>query len=263
MPLTSNSDVFASFHEKGFNRIIHHVMLQRPSLFNYATENLINSSRYCETIKYHPAVTQYQNPIATEVPVLPILGYDGSFGMNYCFQLTDLKIDFHPGNIIELPPELKPPLKKQQIALSGNVSIGLGCPDNRLVEKLIPTIKELEKGKSKDKSEKVPFSLDKMICFCTGLTAVMEIVRTDNSVEFRLVGIELSDLKPNGLENALECYISTLLRLTILPKLRFALEDLTFKLGDFATVSPALAPDEVPYNPSVGNDQLSVFFNLS
>lgn len=35
MAFTDSSDLFASFHEDGFNRLISHVMQQRPSLFNY------------------------------------------------------------------------------------------------------------------------------------------------------------------------------------------------------------------------------------
>ncbi|MFM9946449.1 MAG: hypothetical protein ACKV1O_00775 [Saprospiraceae bacterium] len=267
MPLTDHSDVFASFHEQGFNAIIQHVMLQRPSMFNYATEDLANpryAPRLCERIKYHSAVEAYGNPLVTVVPYMPVIGYNGPYGMSYCFQLRDLVIDFHPGNIISLPPELNPPLGAQRIALSATVCAGLGCPYERFIDQLINEIKPDQSGNDRpppppDK----PFPFENLSCFCLELNAVLRIIRNNGFVELRLDDLELIDITPNGLENALECYISTVFRLTLLPKLRIALSDLILDLSDFITLSPTPISGVVPFNPSVGNDRLSVFFNLS
>ncbi len=37
MAPTDHFDFYDSFHERGVNRIIEHVMTKRPSLFNYGT----------------------------------------------------------------------------------------------------------------------------------------------------------------------------------------------------------------------------------
>ena len=75
MGFTDNCDVFASFHEAGFNRIVGHVERQRPSLFNYATAGLAtDTSRLCEVTRPHPIVGVRTNPLVTIVDPLPIPG---------------------------------------------------------------------------------------------------------------------------------------------------------------------------------------------
>lgn len=264
MAFTDHSDVFAGFHEDGFNAIIKHIMLQRPSMFNYATEDL-TSPRYapplCEKIKYHPAVEEFGNPLVTPLPYMPILGYGGPYGMSYSFQVGELVIDFHPNNIIGLPPELGPHFGEQHIALKGKICAGVGCPDkefvNRLINKIDPNGKE-----SKPEPPTRPFPFKKLTCFCLELFADLTIIRNNGYVELRLSGLELNEIKPDGLENALECYISMVFQLTLFPKLRIALGDLIFKLNEFISLTPAPISSDIPFNPSVENDRVSVFINL-
>ena len=48
MAFTDHCDIFASFQEDGFNRIVGYVQQQRPSLFNYATAQLAaNPDKLC------------------------------------------------------------------------------------------------------------------------------------------------------------------------------------------------------------------------
>ncbi|MEL6719067.1 MAG: hypothetical protein AAFP82_10155, partial [Bacteroidota bacterium] len=125
MPYNNQSEIFTSFHESGFNRIIRAVMQQRPSLFNYATADFVSNPRLmCNPINAHPAVRRYNNPLATEQPFLSIFNYTGRYGMSYHFQITDLKIDFHPANLINLPANLSP-LPAQSLALQVKVCGGI------------------------------------------------------------------------------------------------------------------------------------------
>jgi len=124
MAFTDNSDFYIAVHEGGINAVIKHVMRQRPSLFNYGTALIqAKPDLLCEAIEAAPGVTQ----LITVQPPLPLLGAN-NFALNYCFQLTHLEIEFHPGNVITLPSELNPPLGEQHFAFRARACGGLGCP---------------------------------------------------------------------------------------------------------------------------------------
>ena len=265
MALTDHCDVFGSFHEDGFNRIINHIQLQRPSLFNYGTEDIIKNEKLrCQPIEVHSGVGQYNNPLITASPYLPIPGYSGPFGMSYIMQLTKLKIDFHPSNTIGLPPELNPPLKDQQLALSASFCVGMGCPDQRYIDEI--SLKNPEKDDKREQRPVSPergFPFRKLNCFCLEIFAVLHIDRTNNYIELKLDGLEIVDIKPEGLENILECYIETIIRLSLLPKLRMSLNKLVFEIENYLTIEPTPISANVPFNPSVKEDKVSVFVNLN
>src|SRR5262245_27876599 len=115
MAFTDFCDVFAAIHEDGFNRVIEHVAAQRPSLFHYGTTSFVaNPLLLCgKPEKVDPVVTKRGNPIVTEVPLLPIPGYPGPYGLEFNFSLSKLQIDFHPTNKFNLPVELGNKLDKQ------------------------------------------------------------------------------------------------------------------------------------------------------
>ncbi len=265
MALTEHCDVFACFHEDGFNRIINHIQLQRPSLFNYGTEDIIKNEKLrCQPIEAHSAVGQYNNPLITASPYLPIPGYSGPFGMSYIMQLTKLKIDFHPSNTIVLPNELNPPLKDQHLALSASFCVGMGCPDKRYIDEI--TLKDQDKDDKREQRPVSPergFPFRKLNCFCLDILAVLHIDRTHNYIELKLDGLEIVDIKPEGLENILECYIETIIRLSLLPKLRMSLNKLVFEIENYVTIQPTPISANVPFNPSVAKDKVSVFVNLN
>ena len=124
MAFTDDSDLYAAIHEEGINRVVAHVMRQRPSLFNYGTAAVsVNPRLFCSPIVAAPGVTQ----LLTILPPLPLLGAPG-FGLDFLVQLTNLEIDFHPGNVIGLPAELDPPLKAQRFAFRARACAGIGCP---------------------------------------------------------------------------------------------------------------------------------------
>jgi hypothetical protein len=139
MALTDHCDVFGSVNESGFNNVVRHLQQQRPSLFNYGTISFVRHTELlCDQAIIHaidPDVEIFGNPIITERPLLSIPGYTGPFGLEYCFQLSELSIDFHPSNVHALPRELNPPLQSQRFSLKGRACAGLACPGPRNSEK--------------------------------------------------------------------------------------------------------------------------------
>jgi hypothetical protein len=89
----------------------------------------------------------------------------------------------------------------------------------------------------------------------------------------RLDNLEVVDLvtdPPSNLESMLECYLRTVLRLGVLPRLIVPMQSLVLNItqlleanstsiGQHVTVVPAT---DVPNNPDVEDDQIKVFFNL-
>lgn len=267
MALTDNCSVFASLHENGINRFVVHLMQQRPSLFNYATENVIrNPSLLCHAIDAHKVVTQRGNPLITKEPPLPIVG--SSYALDWCLQVTDLKIDFHPGNIINLPPELAPPLKAQRFAIAGEICAAVGCPGDVDVGQLVPPPHVDPAGKHEEEAKTVVLPSRKLDCFCLKIFGVGHFVRAtyfgQEYLELRLDGLEIVDVAPVGLENSLECYVKLLIQLTLLPKLRLALKTVSFEIMKPVSATLSFTPISaaVPNNPAVEKDQVKVFIDV-
>ena len=99
MAFTDNCDLFAAVHEDGINLVASHVMRQRPSLFNYATQYVVDHPGLaCKPVVHTIDVTNHFNPLFSVVSPIPILGADSPpVGLNFCVQLVEAKIDFFPG----------------------------------------------------------------------------------------------------------------------------------------------------------------------
>lgn len=152
MPLTSNSDLYGAVHEDGINKIIKHIMRQRPSLFNYGTALVkANPNLLCSRIDAAPAVTE----LITLLPRLPLfpsgaidlsslseygidLSLETNLALDYAVQLAEMQVDFHPSNVFTLPPELGPPLDPQQLAFRAKVCGGLSCIPKSVLKKFPP-----------------------------------------------------------------------------------------------------------------------------
>jgi hypothetical protein len=104
-------------------------------------------------------------------------------------------------------------------------------------------------------------------CFCLRVAVVAHVERVGSgaaaAIQVVLDGLEIIDLSPEGLENGIECYLGTLLRLVVFPKLRITLNTLVFELGSYGTLSPTPVSAAVPFNPSIAKDALSVFIDLA
>lgn len=266
MPLTANSDVMGRFHENAFNRIISEIMFQRPKLFNYATEGVIKNNRFCAPIKINSALEKMGVEKATRMDKLPIIGSDdASHGIEYSVQIRELKVDFTPESTIQLPPELGN-LSAQQFALKGKVCAGLGCNqtirfpfvfDGGIAPVGNVNITPITTGLTF-----FPTTLLKMHCFCLDLFAKAIIVRSDTHIQLKLVGIELQDIRPLGLENSIECYLHQMLDHAVFPKVKMAIDDLVFDAGSYFSIGLTPTSPALPYNPDVSNNALSIFLNL-
>ena len=133
MAFTDNCDLYGAVHEDGVNRVIEHVMRQRPSLFNYATADVAepeNRELWCQPVDATGDIFKYKNPLFTIVNPVPVLGADSPpVGLGFCAQISKAQIDFHPGKNIALPAELNPPLKEQHFALQFRVCGAVACPN--------------------------------------------------------------------------------------------------------------------------------------
>lgn len=286
MAFTDHCDIFGAVHEKAFNNVVVHLQRQRPSLFNYGTISFVQNPRFLcnrkQIAAIDPDVVTFHNPVVHEEPLLRIPGYGGPYGLEYCFQLSELSIDFHPSNVHALPPQLQPPLAPQHFSLKGRVCAGLNCLPPELLRRIAPTDRSLLAGKTDaaDRERKhdgplvlpspsrpPPFNPEQTICFCLDLYAVFHFERSGSGkaevLLLALDNLELVDIAPDSLESMAECYLRTTLVLGVLPKVRIAVSSLVLKLGDVLAVGPTPISAAVPFNPAVEQDQVKAFVTLT
>lgn len=260
MALTINCDALVRLNESAFNNIIREIMLQRPSVFNYATKQLITSNTFCSAIAINPVLANLNIQKVTEVDPLPVIGAPvGTAGVNYCMQIKEIKIDFNPSNQIILPPELGV-LGSQEIALKGTVCAGLSCKDIIKITDIsyINVIK-------KDVNRGLIFNdlFNNLQCFCLSFYAKIRILQENGFLKLKVTGIEIQDIIPLGLENSIECYLKQVLDFGVLPKMKIALNDLVFNAQSYFSVSLKPVSPQIPFNPDVSNNELSVFIKLN
>lgn len=276
MAFTDHCDVFASLHETGINRVVRHIMLQRPSLFNYGTRLFARQpDLLCERIERHPEVDDRGNPLLSVEDPLPVPGTNGLYGFDFCVQIVKLEIDFHPGNVFALPPELNPPLQPQRLALRLTVCAAIVCPDDRGLEDIVKDLEaqaeddERKEDKDRPRLPPKPLPRGKPACFCIDVFGVAQVTfegpSGDERVSIKLMGLEIVDVRPDGLETSLECFLATVLRLVVLPKTRIPLDFLLLEFGKYGSLSLAPTPisADVPFNPSIEDDQLAVRLDLT
>lgn len=270
MAFTDKCDLYGAIHEEGINRVARHIMRQRPSLFNYATRDVAdNPELLCARIEATADVVKRENPLVTVEDPLELPGTGGLIGLNFCLQLVEAKIDFHPGGVIELPRELDPPLKDQRFAIQVRVCAGLGCPEDLQRSLQRPDLPTQTKQRDDDRRDpdRAPIALptDKLLCFCIDLFVVGHVEMRDvagvQTVSPQVDAVEIVDIRPDGLEANLECILRLLLHFVVLPRVSMAMEKLTFEILDLATLT--LKPcSDVPNNPAIEEDQLKVFIDL-
>lgn len=259
MAFTDNCDLFGSVEERAINAVGRHVMRQRPSLFNYGTERIAENRRlWCRKVEVAQDVLVFANPLMTVVPPLPIPGT--TYSLEYCLQIAQVEIDFHPNDVVQLPPELGSTLPSQHFAGMAKVCAGIGCPSERLTDYL-----PVGGGRTKGKERGGTIPATEIDCFCLDVFVVGHVATDGVHLGAVLDGLEIVDIKPDGLESSLECYLSATIRLAILPQLRVALPTIVFDILQLATVtiSPTPAPGVVPNNPAIEDDQLKAFINVA
>lgn len=276
MAFTDHCDVFASLHEIGVNRVVRHIMRQRPSLFNYGTRLFaLQPDLLCERIEPHPEVIKRGNPLLTVEEPLPVPGTGGLYGFDFCVQIVKLEIDFHPGTFFALPIELNPPLQPQRLALRLLVCAAIVCPDDRGLEVIIKDLEvkaqedERKEDEGRPRLPPTPLPPGKPACFCIEVIGVAHVTFDgppgEERVCIKLMGLEIVDVRPDGLETSLECFLATTLRLAVLPRTKLPLDFLFLELGEYGSLSltPTPISADVPHNPAIEDDQLSVRLDLA
>lgn len=275
MALTDHASLYAAVTESGINRVAQLVMRQRPSLFNYATAGLIaRQDLLCQAIDVDPEVTRSGNPLITVEQPLPILGTNGRYGLDFCFQLRVAQIDFAPGNAVALPPSLAP-LPAQRMAVHVGVVGGVACPPAQVIAQLPPVADPNFDLGNLNVQQVIPlsglncFSLDAFVVLGTRVLG-----QPPNEVlGVQVTGFELVDVEPAGVESIIECYVNLVTQLAVLPRLRamaptaFHLPlpslspDVSLPLVFDATFTPTSAA--VPNNPAFEDDQVKLFVNAT
>jgi hypothetical protein len=270
MAFTDNCDLFGAVHEDGVNLIIRHIMQQRPSMFNYGTADVAgNKELWCnKKLKFTDDVIKYGNPIFTVEDPLPVLGTDSPpVTLGFCVQVTKALVDFHKSNVLSLPAELHQPLQKQHLALFLQICGAIGCPSDRVIDK-IPVVPQDHKTEGR----KIPpvFVPGELKCFCLDVFVVAhaerEFIAGRESLVGKVDGIEIVDIKPDELEFNIECYIKTAVTLVLRQKLAIPLTTffLQFPLFGLGTITLSPTPNPpVPNNPAVEDDQLKAFITMT
>jgi hypothetical protein len=268
MAFTDRSDLFAAVHENGINATIGQLMLQRPSLFNYATLLFTQalSSQFCVPITPPPG----GGPLFTVESQLPVLGAPQPLGLDWCLQLSNVSIDLYPGHTLTLPPELDP-IGFQQFALHLRACFGLACPDDLVIENLAaemeaavaksvlraaeppapppPTttsppvsgggVQPAPAARAERAAAAQPAPSVNVLCSCLDVFgvghfewgAVPDVPGT--FLKTRLDNLEIVDLvtnPPSNLESMLECYLRVVLRLGVLPRLIVPMQSLVLNI---------------------------------
>jgi hypothetical protein len=267
MTFTANCDLFGAVHERGVNRVVRHIMRQRPSLFNYATADVAaNHHLWCADVRHTKDVTNHHNPFFTIMDPLPVFGADAPpVGIGFCAQVVKAEVDFHPENVISLPGELNPPLADQHFSFHFRLCGAIECPSPKLIDRIPVGTRRRKKGR--DKVVVFPGTTD---CFCLDVYAVGHFRREFVGGQHRIVGkvdsMDIVDIKPDALEENIICYLKTTVNVLLREKLTIALESLvlSFPLFGLATVTLTPTPDPpIPNNPAVEDDELKAFLTMT
>lgn len=271
MAFTDNCDLYAAVHEDGINLVAQHVMRQRPSWFNYATQYVsAHPELACKPVAHTIDVTHYNNPLFTIEDAIPILGADAPpVGLNYCVELVKAEVDFHPGNVINLPAALNPPLPEQHLSMHVKVCGGMDCPSDFL-KGFQPSPDGSGAKTNEQKPQEVVPPTRKLICFCLDAYVVAHVVAQNIGGIPSLVGIvdavDVAGIEPRGLSENINCYLKTTFELLLREKLTFPISTVLFDIPllHLASISAKLTSSPlVPNNPAIEDDQLKVFVTLT
>lgn len=270
MALTDNCDVFVSVNEAALNRLVTHVMRQRPSLLNLGSPSVVaHPALLCSPITpAHPVVVQRGNPLVGLGPDLPVAGTP--LLLEYSAQLAVAEVDVSPNDVVTLPPELSP-LPDQRLTVHARICAGLGCPPDQIAAGHLPVVAAQTHISAqthiRDRKQYVPFR--ELECFCLDLFATLGVdfvtgPSGDQHLQGRLEGIEIVDLAPTGLEDAIECYATLAIRFGLLPQLAVPVMGHTEGVPGLATITvePTLPP-AVPNNPALDADELKLFLDIA
>ncbi|MGH9375982.1 MAG: hypothetical protein ACRD1J_07415, partial [Terriglobia bacterium] len=237
----------------------------------------------CQPVDHTQDVTDYGNPLFSVESPLPLLGVDSPpVALNYCAQLTAAKIDFYPGNVINLPAELNPPLPSQRFSLYARVCGGMDCPAPDFIDQIEPWPpgqQQQEPTPGRGQGDNTPAQQSvppivpptrKLICFCLDAYLIGHVAIEPMFGTLTLVGhvddVDIVDIKPDNLEDIINCYLRATVEMLLrekltLPVVHTFLFDFNFLKLPQITVEPAPNPP-IPNNPAIEDDQLKIFIDI-
>jgi hypothetical protein len=112
-----------------------------------------------------------------------------------------------------------------------------------------------------------PLQFINPICFCLDLFVVLHVQQTTSGgntvIALILDNLEIPEIRPVGLEKSIECYIRSTLMLGILPPIQIAFSSLILNIQGILSIGPTPISANVPFNPSIEDNQLEVFISLN
>lgn len=250
MTFTNNSDFYIAIHENGINRIINRAMLYVPSTFNFGSSYIsAHPQMACNTVNADPSVTASGDPLISVIYPqfpsnfkIPLMNTFATIYLQqpyFIAQLSELQVDFNPGNVITLPETL-PSLPSQQLALHARVSIGLSCPPR-------------EEGK-----------LD---CFSLDLFAELALKNSSTAqfLNMHLTALDVVGIEPPGLRDILDCYLIYIVNraLSFGSNLANSFVSTPRAIPNmYGIVNIQMSPVAIPNNPAVEDHQLKLFMNF-
>ena len=265
------ADVYGAITDDAVNRIIGFVHARAPFLFNYVAPSLqVTTDAHgnmkiqdlwltCSDVPDSPlaGVPKYTRVAPFRVPPFPV-------GLPYCVQIIDAKIDFHPGDILTLPAELDFPLREQSFALMVLLNFGLACLPPSFADALAP-------GSGNVQVSQLPvLPVTQLLCFDLQIFAEGHLTVTTTpqpgvpvplqQIHLEVDGLEILDLAPSGLEEAVECYLTAVLKGYLLPRFVLGLQDLAVKAVGL-TFTPHLTPG-LAHDPAIEQNELRVWLDL-
>ncbi len=257
---TKNCDFYFAIHENGINDSISLAMRFLPSFFNYTDKDNFCSKVACAPIKPDPSVEKNGDPIASKIyppnsiyqsfvtqfpgapiPLTPLTIQLPQNSLNYIFQLTNLQVDFSPGNAISLPTTVPHPLPDQNLALHAAASLGLSCPDNP----------------------------EHINCFTINFYTELALKSSSSKfLDMKMNALDIPEFKPDGLRKTMDCYAMYLAN-EVFSWLSLQIDNLVsnplpFTPGGVVNniqITPATIPHQ--NNPALEDDQLKLFMNLT
>jgi hypothetical protein len=207
-------------NESGFNKILNHFRLQRPSTFNYGTKFFhLNPSNFCEPDNDIKTI-----PYSTKLDEISFPGIQEK--LQYCFQLRDVIFDFHPksnsNTDIDVPNQ----------SLQFYLRICLGTQFGNLEK----------------------------FCSCFTVITNGKFSRTiENGIEYLTPVIDLitiPEIEPDSLRNIFEQIITQTINNKLFKEMKTSVESISFELGDSYDFELTLSADTP--NPSISEDTFSI-----
>jgi hypothetical protein len=147
---------------------------------------------------------------------------------------------------------------------------GIACPGEQLDHFIPPPVTKPDREKNPRAPEPLrPLPFRQLRCFCLEAFATAAIrIKTYDGLPYlepSLIGFEIVDITPKALEDSIECYVATILRLSVLPGLRVLLESAPLDIiKDKVSLSlkPMPTGASLPNNPAIEDDQLKAFVKV-